>query len=138
VLPATPPLRVLVVDDGRDCADTLATLLGLWGHQARAVYDGHSALAAARAFAPDVVILDIALPGITGWEVAEQLRALPRLRGAVLLAHSGYSLEPYVSRSIEAGCDRHLAKPLDPKVLECILADLSRSLAGRRQPNPEA
>jgi CheY-like chemotaxis protein len=82
--------RVLVVDDSQDGADTLARLLRMEGHDVRAAADGPSALAAAAAFRPDVVLLDIGLPRMDGYEVAAQLRQLPEVRSALLVALTGY------------------------------------------------
>ena len=85
-----PPLRVLVVDDCPDTTATMAILLRLWGHQVWVAHDGLSALAAARACRPDVVLLDVGLPGMTGWELARHLRHLPGLERALLVAVTGY------------------------------------------------
>src|SRR5689334_12750231 len=100
------PLRVLVVDDLRDSADTLALLLQLWGHQATVAYDGRSALAVAGAQPFDVVLLDIGLPGrMDGYELARQLRRLPGMEECLLIALTGYGHESDAQRSQQAGLD---------------------------------
>lgn len=118
------PRRVLVVDDNADSAESLALLLRLSGHQARTAYNGTSALAAARAFSPQVVLLDIGLPGMDGYEVARRLRAGAGGEKMVLVAQTGYGQEDDHRRSRQAGFDAHLVKPVDPGVLEALLAQL--------------
>jgi len=119
------PLRVLVVDDLRDSADTLAILLQLWGHEATVTYDGRSALEVAVAQQFDVVILDIALPGrMDGYELARQLRRLPGMEKCLLLAITGYGRDSDVQRCQEAGLDGHFVKPIDPTELQQILSRL--------------
>jgi PAS domain S-box-containing protein len=113
--------RVLVVDDNVDAADSAAMLLRLWGHQVRTVYDGLAVLQAVRDFQPDVILLDIGLPGMTGYEVAQQLRAQPNLESVVLAAMTGYGQEEDRRRSKAAGFNHHLVKPLDPLTLQSLL-----------------
>jgi CheY-like chemotaxis protein len=117
-------LRVLVVDDNSDAAETLAMLLGLWGHDVRSAADGPTALATALAQPPDVVLLDISLPGMSGYEVAEQLRAKPELRDTVLVAMTGYGQAEDKKETLQAGFTLHLVKPVEPNVLQKLLADL--------------
>jgi CheY-like chemotaxis protein len=116
------PLRILVVEDLRDSAHSLALLVRLWGHEAVVTYDGAAALAAASAVPPDVVFLDIGLPGMDGCEVARQLRRLPGMAAALLVAITGYGQADDVRRCKEAGIDRHFLKPADPNELEKLLA----------------
>jgi CheY-like chemotaxis protein len=113
--------RVLVVDDNRDAADTLAALLEAWGHEVRALYDGPSAIAAAAEFRPHVVLLDIGLPKMNGYEVAEHLRKSADDRSMILVAFTGYGQDEDRRRVREAGFDHHLIKPLEPAALEKIL-----------------
>jgi PAS domain S-box-containing protein len=113
--------RVLVVDDNCDSADTLAALLDAWGHEVRTLYDGPSAIAAAAEFQPNVVLLDIGLPKMNGYEVAAQLRKSANRRPMILVAFTGYGQDEDRRRVREAGFDYHLVKPLEPAVLEKIL-----------------
>ncbi len=122
--PAAPRRRILVVDDNVDAADTLALLLRVDGHEVRVVYDGEAALAAVAAGPPDVVLMDIGLPRLDGYEVARHLRQQPGLRGLVLIALTGWGQEEDRRRSREAGFDHHLTKPVDPDDLQRLLADL--------------
>ena len=117
--------RLLVVDDNRDAADTLAALLRLSGHDVRTAYDGPSALEAARAHRPALVFLDIGMPGMDGYEVARCLRAMPELNEIVLAALSGWAQEGDRRRSRAAGFDHHLVKPPGEKVIEQLIATLS-------------
>lgn len=104
--------RILVVDDNEDAAAGLSLLLELDGHVVRAAHDGHAALEAAEEFAPDIVILDIGLPGMDGYEVARRLRERAEGPRATLIALTGYGLEEDRRRSIEAGFDHHVVKPI--------------------------
>ena len=114
--------KVLVVDDNVDAAESAAVLLRLWGHTVRSVNDGLSVLQAARDFQPEVILLDIGLPGMTGYEVARQLRADPNFGSLVLAAMTGYGQDEDRRRSKEAGFDHHLTKPIDPHKLEALVA----------------
>ncbi len=120
-----PCRRVLIVDDNEDAANSLALLLKLGGHETASVYTASDALQRAAAFRPDVVLLDIGLPGMDGYEVAQKLRELPGLRNIRLVAVTGYGRSDDRLRAREAGFDDHLTKPVEFAVLE-------RSLAGIR------
>ncbi|MDB5953761.1 ATP-binding protein [Ramlibacter sp.] len=120
------PARVLVVDDNRDAAETLTTFLEMLGLQAHSVYDGSDALPAARAFAPDVVLLDIGLPGMDGYEVARALRADQQVAGVRLVALTGWGGDEDRRRAMAAGFDHHLTKPVDLAVLEDLLRRVQR------------
>jgi PAS domain S-box-containing protein len=120
--PLTGRRRVLVVDDNADSAGTMAVLLRLWGHEARSAEDGEAALAIAKEFRPEAVLLDIGLPQIDGYEVARRLRALPELEGVLLIAMTGYGQEQDRRRARRAGFDHHLVKPADPEELRRLLA----------------
>lgn len=115
------PLRVLVVDDDRDSADSLELLLGFWGFQARVAYDGHSAVAVAPAFQPDVAIIDLEMPRMDGCELARQLRLLPAGGPGLLIALTGYADEAHRRLSMGAGFSVHLIKPLDFSGLRAML-----------------
>jgi CheY-like chemotaxis protein len=117
-------LRVLVVDDSLDAAETLSMLLGLWGHDVRSAPDGLTAVETAAAHRPDVVLLDISLPGLNGYEVAERLRANPDLAQTVLVAMTGYGQAEDKKQTLQAGFTRHLVKPVEPDVLQKLLSDL--------------
>jgi PAS domain S-box-containing protein len=118
----SPPRRVLVVDDNEDGANSLAMLLQLAGHEVRAVHDGPTALDMAKAFRPDLVLLDIGMPRMDGYEVARQLRKQPGLEKALLVAVTGYGQEEDRRRTQEARLDAHLVKPVDFGQLEQVLA----------------
>lgn len=110
--------RVLVVDDNADSADTLAILVRFMGADVRTANDGRQALAIAGEFRPEIVFLDISLPGMSGYEVAVRLRKSPETCRAMLVAMTGWSRAEDRQRSREAGCDHHLVKPFDPAVLQ--------------------
>jgi signal transduction histidine kinase/DNA-binding response OmpR family regulator len=116
--------RVLVVDDNRDAADSLALLLRLAGHEVCVAHDGPTAVALAADFGPQLVLLDIGLPGMDGYAVARRLRAQPNAHKTLLVALTGYGQEEDVRRSREAGFDHHLVKPADPEALATVFAAL--------------
>ena len=119
---ALPPgRRVLVVDDNTDAAGSLATLLQLWGYEAHVAHNGPAALEAARRCIPEIVLLDIGLPGMDGYQVARQLRGLTGLERVLIVAVTGYGQEEDRRRSQEAGFDHHLVKPVDLAVLSALL-----------------
>lgn len=114
--------RVLVVDDNADAADTLGALIELVGYEVQVATDGHQALAAAKTFRPDVMLLDIGLPGLSGLEVAKQLRAQPAYDQLLLVAMTGYGHSSDRDLSSAAGFDHHLVKPADFDAVQKILA----------------
>jgi CheY-like chemotaxis protein len=114
-----------VVDDNRDAADSLQILARLWGHDARAAYGGASALELARAFRPHLILLDLGMPGVDGWEVARLLREDARTGTALLLEVSGYGRREDVGRSLDAGFHGHLTKPADPEQLRRVIDRLA-------------
>jgi CheY-like chemotaxis protein/anti-sigma regulatory factor (Ser/Thr protein kinase) len=123
--PAGRRLRVLVVDDNEDSAESLALLLQMAGHEVKMAHDGPSALAAARAQRPEVVLLDIGLPaGMDGYEVAKRMRPEPGLQGAVIVAVTGFGQEEDRKRAARAGFDAHLVKPVDMQQLARLLASV--------------
>jgi PAS domain S-box-containing protein len=125
-VPAAPPQkvqprRILIVDDNEDAADSLGMVLGLDGHEVVAAYNGEQALERAQAFRPDVVLLDIGLPGVDGYEVARRIRACEPLQSVRLVAITGYGQEADRERARSAGFAYHLVKPLEFSALQRIL-----------------
>ena len=116
--------RILVVDDNKDAAESMATLLELWGHEVKRTYDGTRALAMGIDYRPEVIFLDIGLPGMDGYEVAGRLREMPETARAVLVAVTGYGQEEDRRRSRRAGFDHHLVKPVAPETLRLLLTSL--------------
>ena len=126
-------LRVLVVDDNQDSADSLAMLLRLAGHEVRTAHDGAAAIGADASFLPDVVVLDIGLPKLNGYQVARRIREQRGLR-PVLIAMTGWGQREDRRRSSEAGFDHHMTKPIDFNTLKSVLAGVgaARAPATRR------
>jgi len=122
--------RILVVDDNVDAATTIVSLLKAWGHDVQSAFNGTSALETARHFRPEIILLDIGLPGMSGYEVAKQLRSEPTLGGTIIAALTGYGQQSDRAQSFEAGFDFHLTKPPDPKMLESLLATTPPATGG--------
>ena len=126
--PAAPvesrPLKVLVVDDNEAVAQTVGWMLEAIGHDYRLVHDGRDALAAAREFRPDAILLDIGLPGMDGYEVCRALRREPAFRATPIIAQTGWGQERDKTLASEAGFDRHLVKPVGLDRLESLLAEI--------------
>lgn len=115
--------RILVIDDNVDAADSLSILLRLLGHEVETAYAGPSGLAIAESFRPEVVFLDIGMPGMSGYEVARRLRAGPAaVHLRLLVAVSGFGQVADRQKAVEAGFDHHLLKPADPDVVARMLA----------------
>jgi PAS domain S-box-containing protein len=124
---SAPPVRrrILIVDDNRDSAQTMAALLQAWGHEVQTVYDGPAAVASASEFRPEAIFLDLGLPGMNGYDVAKRLRAAGDLPPAMLVAFTGYGQDEDRRRVLDAGFDHHLLKPVDPGLLEKIIDTLT-------------
>ena len=122
---ATRSLRVLVVDDNVDTVDTLAMIMKELGHDVRKAYDGSTSLETALAYRPHIMLLDIGLPGLDGYQLATRIRKQPTLQDVVLVALTGYGHEAARQRSLGAGFDHHLTKPADFNKLKEILATVS-------------
>jgi signal transduction histidine kinase len=122
----TSPRRILVVDDNQDVAESLAMLLTLDHHEVQSVYTPEHALQTVQSFEPDIVLLDIGLPGIDGYEVARRIRALPGTENVRLVALTGYGQAEDRQRAQAAGFDDHLVKPVDLSTLQQSIAQLSR------------
>ncbi len=122
--PYGPPRRILVVDDNVDAAESLAMMLRLSGHEVRTAHDGPSAIEQAATFFPDVVLLDLGMPGMNGYEAGRRVRELRGLEKVVLVALTGWGQEEDRQRSAAAGFHAHLVKPVDPGALQELLASL--------------
>jgi CheY-like chemotaxis protein len=120
-----PGCRVLVVDDNRDAALSLSMLLRLQDHDVRVTYDGPTALQLAVDFQPNIIFLDIGMPGMDGYEVARRLRKMPGMANTVLAALTGWGQDDDRRRTAEAGFDHHLVKPPEPQMIEHLLRSLS-------------
>jgi signal transduction histidine kinase len=128
--PKGKSLRILAVDDNRDALQSTALLLELCGYEVRQAYNGHQGLEIASTFMPEVVLLDIGLPGgLDGYEVARRLRQLPGLGDILLVALTGYCQAEDRQRSAEAGFNHHLTKPVDPDELQSLLADQALAMS---------
>jgi PAS domain S-box-containing protein len=114
--------RILVVDDNVDAAESIAMVLRVGGYDVRCVHDGPSALQAAERYHPEVVVLDIGLPGMSGYDVARHLRRRPQFTRTPIIAVTGYGQDDDRRRSREAGFDAHLTKPVDPNALQAFVA----------------
>jgi CheY-like chemotaxis protein len=114
--------RILVADDNHDAADSLALLLELAGHEVRVAHLGHAAVALAQAFRPHTALLDIGMPDLSGYEVAQQLRREPWATDIQLIALTGWGQDEDRRQALEAGFDHHLVKPVDPDQLAALLA----------------
>jgi CheY-like chemotaxis protein len=115
---------VLVVDDNRDAAASLAMMLSLDGHDTRTAQDGLEGLELAEAFRPEVILLDIGMPKLNGYDVCRRIREQPWGKGIFIVAVTGWGQEEDRRRSQEAGFDRHLVKPVDSVALAKVLAEL--------------
>ena len=116
--------RVLVIEDNVDSAQSLADILELAGHDVRIAHDGRSGLAIAREYRPDVILCDIGLPGLDGYEVAQAVRRDDSLRSVRLVALSGYAQPEDRQRTSDAGFELHIAKPPD---LDALMAAVAKS-----------
>jgi CheY-like chemotaxis protein len=118
-------LKVLVVDDNKDVADTCSMLIELSGHHVQVAYTGGDAIEIAEAFRPQVILTDIGLPDINGYEFAQRVRATPWGKTVVLVAITGWGAQESQQQSALAGFNHHLTKPIDPKTIESLLASLA-------------
>ena len=119
-------LRILIVDDNRDGADSLSEMLNLMGNDTRTAYDGQQGVELAEQYRPEVILLDIGMPKLNGYEACRLIRAKPWGKDIVLIAVTGWGQDKDRYRTHEAGFDHHLVKPVDPQSLMSILAHLHR------------
>jgi DNA-binding response OmpR family regulator len=129
-------LRVLIVDDHRATANTLSALVGIWGHEVRRAYDGLTGLSLAAAFRPDVLLLDILMPDVSGFEVAMQVRRQSRFKDCFLIAVTGRTDETHRRQCYEAGVDLCLIKPVVPSTMQMLLTMESQHVRSRRKGTP--
>jgi CheY-like chemotaxis protein len=115
------PKRVLVVEDYLDAMQSMVNLLRDMGHEVDYAINGYVAIEVARKFRPDFVLLDLGLPGMDGFDVCKRLKREPGLEQTHFIAVTGYSREDFRTRSLAAGCELHLIKPVSPRVLEELL-----------------
>lgn len=116
--------RILVVDDNENCAKIMMWTLEALGHTVQMALNGPDAIELARAFHPDVVFLDIGLPGMNGYEICQAMRKEPALQNTVFIAQTGWGRKEHMERSKQAGFDYHLVKPVDIGMLKKILFEL--------------
>lgn len=121
--------RILVVDDNQDSALSLAMMLSIMGHETSTAHDGESAVKAAESFLPEVILLDIGLPKLNGYEVAQQIRRQPWGASMYLIAVTGWGQDEDRQRSAEVGLNVHMVKPIEPAALEKLLAELGSPTA---------
>ena len=125
--PSENALRVLIVEDEADSAEALEMILTMMGHQVQTAHSGMAALQAAKDHRPDVILLDIGLPGLNGYQVAERLRETPdAMKHVVLVAMTGYGQPEDRQRAVRAGFDYHMVKPVDPRQLEQLLTQIAK------------
>ena len=130
------PHRILVADDNRDAAETLANMLRLFGHEVCIAYNGEEAVRAAAAFKPDLALMDIGMPRMNGYDAARCIRDQPGGQDVLLVALTGWGQPDDKRRSSSAGFDQHLVKPLDPAVLGRLIENAAHKNSSQRNPSP--
>lgn len=136
---ATQALQVLVVDDNRDAADAMVMAAQVLGHEAVAVYDGGAALKLLESYRPDLMILDLSMPGMDGYALATAIRARPEFEATPLVALSGFGADADRQRALQSGFDLHTLKPMEIDTLEQLLLRVQRQPGrgvAREQPRP--
>jgi CheY-like chemotaxis protein len=119
--------RILVVDDNENSAKTMGWMLELmFGHEVQVAYDGASAIAMAKNFVPDLILLDIGMPGMNGYEICQAMRQEPSLKNARIVAQTGWGQKEHHERSKDAGFNSHIVKPVTPDVLQELLNSLEQ------------
>lgn len=122
------PLRVLIVDDNQDAADTMGRMLRFMGNTVRIVHDGEQALSGAAEFQPDLLLLDLGLPKLNGYDVCRRIRQQPGGMRMIIVAVTGWDRDEDCRRTTEAGFDYHWVKPVNPATLRKLLADIKGKL----------
>ncbi|MBI2234508.1 MAG: response regulator [Micavibrio aeruginosavorus] len=122
--PGTRRHRILVVDDNEAAAKTIGWMLEMYDHDVRLAHNGPTAIEIAKSYLPDVVLLDIGLPGMNGYEICQAMKAMPEFKDAVFIAQTGWGQKEHRQRSHEAGFKYHLVKPVDAILLQNILTDM--------------
>jgi len=128
---AEQAIRILIIEDNRDLAGTLCAILGFWGHEAMAVYDGRKGVQAAREMKPEIIFCDIGLPGISGYEAARSIRQDRALHDVFLVALTGYAGQADIERALESGFDMHLAKPVTAALMRQVLNKYKKKRGGQ-------
>lgn len=128
-VPPTGGRRILVADDDQDSAESLAMLFQMMGHDVRSALNGLEAVDVAANFRPDLIVLDIGMPGLDGYEVCRRIRQQPWAQAVVIAALTGWTRDEDKDRSQEAGFDHYLVKPIDPQAL----TDLVGRISGQNQ-----
>jgi signal transduction histidine kinase/CheY-like chemotaxis protein len=126
----SPKIKILIVDDNPDAGETLATLLDIQGHETRVAADGAKGLTEARQFRPDLILLDLGMPGMNGYEVAVQIRADSATRSATIVALTGWGQTADREKTSASGFDAHFVKPCDLDVLNRLIADITAKRGG--------
>ena len=126
--------RILIADDNKDSAESLAMLLQLRGADVRTVHDGLEAVETAEVFQPDLVLLDIGMPKLNGYDAARRIRETPWAAKATIVAMTGWGQPDDKRRAADAGFDHHLTKPIEPKLLDDVLAQLTEGERGASAP----
>jgi CheY-like chemotaxis protein len=119
----TNPRRILVVEDNLDGVHSLVLLLRDMGHEVEYAINGYAALDVASRIRPEIVLLDLNLPGLSGFDVCKRMKANPALRGTRIIALTAYTQDEYRQRATALGCEQYLVKPVDPRELEKLLSE---------------
>jgi len=127
-------LHILVVDDNFPAAQTTGWMVETMGHAYDLANGADTALTAAQLKAPDVILMDIGLPGVNGFDLCTEMKAMPALSETVFIAHTGYGEQRHRDRAAQVGCSHFLLKPFEPAKLEAILTDIART---KRDPSLE-
>jgi CheY-like chemotaxis protein len=117
--------RVLIIDDNAEAVEAMVALIRVLGYDSRGAPDGHAALALAAQWRPDIIFLDIGMPGMDGYEVVRRIRSVPEIAGTAVIAWTGFGEDEDRRRAEHIGFDRYLVKPVDVRTLRAVLAEFS-------------